>query len=209
MATSGSDPPRRPPEQQAVLDECLRQLDAVWRTARRMTGNEQDAEDLVQETYLKATRSVHRYREGAGVRAWLFRILTNAYIDRYRRSRREPDQVPLAETGGLYDLFLEARGEAREEAPRDLAALGEFLHGHVGDEVRAAVESLPPDFRLVLVLRDVEGLSYREISETLGIPIGTVMSRLFRARRALQSRLAAHARAHGWTGPGTTRRGPT
>lgn len=190
-----------------MLDECLRQLDAVWRTARRMTGNDQDAEDLVQDTFLKATRSVHRYREGAGVRAWLFRILTNAYIDRYRRARREPDVVPLTETGGLVDAFLEARDEPRAEVPRDLAALGEFLRTQVGDEVRAAVEALPPDFRLVLLLRDVEGLSYREIAEALGVPVGTVMSRLFRARRALQARLAAHARAHGWSGPGATRRG--
>jgi RNA polymerase sigma-70 factor (ECF subfamily) len=162
-----------------------------------MTGNDQDAEDLVQDTFLKATRSVHRYREGAGVRAWLFRILTNAYIDRYRRGRREPDVVPLTETGGLVDAFLEARDEPREEVPRDLAALGEFLRTHVGDEVRAAVEALPPDFRLVLLLRDVEGLSYREIAEALGVPVGTVMSRLFRGRKLLQKNLREYAEGQG------------
>ena len=191
----------RSPEQAAVLEDCLRHMDALYRAALRMTRDPVDAEDLVQETYLKATRSVARYREGAGTRAWLFRILTNAYIDRYRQRRRSPEEVQLLEGGGLYDLFLESRDPATlaAAAPWTEGELDEFLKDVVSDEVKAALESLPPAFRLVLILRDVEGFSYREIAEITGVPVGTVMSRLFRARRALQQRLARYARTHGYS----------
>jgi RNA polymerase sigma-70 factor (ECF subfamily) len=177
-------------------------MDALYRAALRMTGNPADAEDLVQDTYLKATRSVDSYHEGAGTRAWLFRILTNAYIDRYRRRLRTPETVELAEERGLYDLFL----ESRDEPGQPLSASGRwsdeeldaFLGKFVGDEVKAALESIPPAFRVVVILRDVEGFSYREIADMLGVPVGTVMSRLFRGRQALQARLAEYARSHGY-----------
>jgi RNA polymerase sigma-70 factor (ECF subfamily) len=183
-------------------------MDAIYRAALRMTGNKADAEDLVQDTYLKATRSVDRYHEGAGTRAWLFRILTNAYIDRYRQRMRAPEMVELTDEPGLYDLFLESRnpfpdpsgGESAVGASWNDAELETFLRTFVGDEVKAAVESLPPAFRLVVILRDIEGFSYREIADMLGVPVGTVMSRLFRARRALQARLAQYARSHGYKG---------
>ncbi|MFN2432336.1 MAG: sigma-70 family RNA polymerase sigma factor [Gemmatimonadota bacterium] len=207
MTRRRSEPGPSSPEHAAVLEECLLHMDALYRSALRMTRNPQDAEDLVQDTYLKATRSVDRYRETAGVRAWLFRILTNAWIDRYRSRRRTPETVELTEEGGLYDLFLEGRGEASAPAPTAGSAadwtdaeLEDFLRKSVGDEVKVAIESLPPGFRLAFLLRDVEGFSYREIAEITGVPIGTVMSRLHRARQALQERLARHARTHGDSG---------
>lgn len=200
MARRSQPPDPRPPEQAAVLDEALGHMDALYRAALRMTRDPVEAEDLVQDTYLKAVRSAGRYREGAGVRAWMFRILTNAYIDRYRRRMRTPETVELTESGGIYDAFLESREERAPDAPWTDAELDVFLWRFVGDEVKAALESLPPAFRLVVILRDVEGFSYREIADILGVPVGTVMSRLFRARRALQERLAAHARSHGFSG---------
>ncbi|MBA2565524.1 MAG: sigma-70 family RNA polymerase sigma factor [Gemmatimonadetes bacterium] len=195
----------RSPEQAAVLQESLRHMDALYRAALRMTRDPVDAEDLVQTTYLKAIRSVASYREEAGMKAWLFRILTNAYIDRYRQQRRTPETVELDEAAepGLYDLFLEG-GNQPEDAGRRIAGgwsereLDEFLRAFVGDEVKSALDELPPTFRLVLILREVEGFSYNEIAEITGVPVGTVMSRLFRARRAVQARLAAYARGHGY-----------
>lgn len=201
MSRRRPDPGPRSPEHAAILEDCLGHMDALYRMALRMTRNPADAEDLVQETYLKATRSVDRYREGAGTRAWLFRILTNAYIDRYRQRMRSPLTVALTEEGGLYDLFLEGRSvEQREDVPWTEPELEEFLKKLVGDEVKEALESLPAPFRLVVILRDVEGFSYREIADMLGVPIGTIMSRLFRARKALQERLARYARSHGYSG---------
>ncbi len=176
-------------------------MDARYRTALRMTRNTADADDLVQETYLKATRSVAQYKESAGTRAWLFRILTNAFIDSYRQRMRSPELVEFTEKGGLYDLFLEQRVVgASPRAPWTEAALDEFLKRFVGDEVKAALDSLPASFRIVVMLREVEGFSYAEIAEILRIPEGTVMSRLFRGRKALQAKLARHARQHGYAG---------
>lgn len=201
MARRRTTPGPRSPEHAAILEECLGHMHPLYRAALRMTRNTADAEDLVQDAYLKATRSVDRYREGSGTRAWMFRILTNAYIDRYRQRMRAPEMVELTEEGGLYDLFLESRPAEEVDAGvwRD-EDLEDFLHKSVGDEVKAALESLPPAFRLVLILRDLEGFSYREIAEMTGVPAGTVMSRLFRARRGLQERLARYARRHGYTG---------
>ena len=204
MSPRRKDTGPRSAEHEAVLEECLLHMDALYRAALRMTGNAADAEDLVQDTYLKATRSVHRYQESAGTRAWLFRILTNTYIDRYRQQLRAPQTVELSDEGGLYDLFLEGRPEEQaEEVPWTDAELDDFLRKFVADDVKAALEALPPAFRLVVILRDVEGFSYREIAEMVGVPVGTVMSRLFRGRKALQERLARYARAHGYSGPRT------
>jgi RNA polymerase sigma-70 factor (ECF subfamily) len=203
MSRRRPDPGPRTPEHAAILEECLGHLDALYRAALRLTRNAADAEDLLQDTYLKATRSVDRYRESAGTRAWLFRILTNSFIDRYRQRRRTPETVEFTEGGSLYDLFLAQRGEeAVAPAPWNDEELDEFLKNVVGDEVKAALESLPPSFRLVVILRDVEGFSYREIAEIVGVPVGTVMSRLFRGRKALQEQLARYARTHGYPGPG-------
>ncbi|HKY59592.1 MAG TPA: sigma-70 family RNA polymerase sigma factor [Gemmatimonadota bacterium] len=182
-----------------MQEECVSHLDALFGAALRMTGDRQDAEDLVQDTYVKAIRNLHRYREGGSCKAWLFRILTNAYIDRYRKARRSPIPVELDEEGrtGLYDRLLDAPGE--DAAPAlELADLNDFLDRFVGDEVKRSVEGLPEIFRTVIVLRDMEGFSYQEIADILEIPIGTVMSRLFRGRRLLQESLRDYAVRQGY-----------
>lgn len=168
-------------------------LDALFGAALRMTGDRQDAEDLVQDTYSKAIRNLHRYREGGSCKAWLFRILTNTYIDRYRKARRSPVPVELDEEGrtGLYDRLLDAPEEA---APAfDVADLDEFLGRFVGDEIKRAMDGLPEIFRTAIALRDLEGFSYQEIADMLEIPIGTVMSRLFRGRQLLKEALRDYA----------------
>ena len=179
-----------------LRDECLTHVDALYGAALRMTGNRQDAEDLVQETYLKAVRDLDRQREIASIRGWLFRILTNTYIDRYRKARRSPTEVPFEDEGpfdraaGLDDHpGLDAEALLRD--PREIEA---FLVRFVSDDVKAAVDELPETFRIAVVLRDLLGLSYKEMSEQLSVPIGTVMSRLFRGRRMIQEHLREHAR---------------
>ena len=186
-------------QQRALREQCLGHLDGLYGAALRMTGNRQDAEDLVQETYLKAVRNLHRYRDDGTCKAWLFRILTNTYIDRYRKSRRSPTPVELEEEGttGLYDQMIGSDEEAGMPSP-DLQDLDEFLERFVSDEVKQAFDELPEIFRTAIALRDIEGFSYQEIAEMLEIPIGTVMSRLYRGRRILQDGLRAYAERRGY-----------
>lgn len=166
--------------------EALEQIDALYRTALRMTRNAADAEDLVQETYLRAFRSLHQFTEGTNLRAWLFRILTNAYINDYRRRQRRPSSASLddIEEFYLYDHLVDSGVQPGVERPEDVV-LGRLSV----DSVIQAIEALPEEFRQVVLLADVEGFSYREIASIVDIPIGTVMSRLYRARRRLQREL--------------------
>lgn len=179
-----------------LRDECLTHVDALYGAALRMTGNRQDAEDLVQETYLKAVRGLDRHREIASIRGWLFRILTNTYIDRYRKARRSPSEVPF-EDEGPFDRAAELDDSAGLDAEallRDPREIEAFLVRFVSDDMKAAVDELPEPFRLAVVLRDLLGFSYKEMSEQLSVPIGTVMSRLFRGRRMIQEHLREHTR---------------
>ncbi len=193
------DPRPTPSQRKALREECLSHLDALYGAALRMTTNHQDAEDLVQETYLKAIRNLHRYRDDGTCKAWLFRILTNTYIDGYRKARRSPIPVELEEDGttGLYDRMVEATGDARDPPP-DPQDLDDFLGRFVTDEVKRAMDGLPEIFRTAIALRDIEGFSYQEIADMLQIPIGTVMSRLFRGRRLLQDALREYAIREGY-----------
>ncbi|MGH7563376.1 MAG: sigma-70 family RNA polymerase sigma factor [Gemmatimonadota bacterium] len=193
------DPSPSPGQRKALREECLSHLDALYGTALRMTANPQDAEDLVQETFLKAIKNLHRYRDGGSCKAWLFRILTNTYIDRYRKARRSPIPVELDEEGttGLYDRMVDTPGEAGPP-PLDLQGLDDFLGRFVADEVKQALDGLPEIFRSAIALRDIEGFSYQEIADMLEIPIGTVMSRLFRGRRLLQDALREYAVGEGY-----------
>ncbi|NQY58262.1 MAG: sigma-70 family RNA polymerase sigma factor [Ilumatobacteraceae bacterium] len=162
----------------------------LYSAALRMTRNRADAEDLVQETYLKGYRSFHTFTEGTNLRAWLFRILTNTYINTYRAKQRRPDESDLDDVEDLYlykridTLAGPAIGRSAEESLMTLLP---------DTEVKDALESLPDNFRLPVVLADVEGFSYKEIADMLDIPIGTVMSRLHRGRKQMQKALHNYA----------------
>jgi RNA polymerase sigma-70 factor (ECF subfamily) len=156
----------------------------LYSAALRMTRNTADAEDVVQETYLKAYRAYGTFQEGTNLKAWLYRILTNTYINKYRKKQRRPSEVELGE---LQDLYLYKRLGEQSGASR--SAEEEMLDQFVDGDITEAIESLPENFRLPVLYADVEGFSYKEIAEILDIPIGTVMSRLHRGRKSLQRKL--------------------
>jgi len=166
----------------------------LYSAALRMTRNPADAEDIVQETFLKAYRAYDSFKAGTNLKAWLYRILTNTYINRYRKAQRRPSEVELGE---LQDLYLFKRLGEQSGASR--SAEVEVLDSFVDTDVIEALESLPDNFRMPVLLADVEGFSYKEIAEMLDIPIGTVMSRLHRGRKALQKKLWHVAEERGIT----------
>jgi RNA polymerase sigma-70 factor, ECF subfamily len=168
-------------------------LDGLYRSARRLTRDQTAAEDLVQEAMLKAWRSFHTFQEGTNIRAWLHRILMNAFFDAYRKKTREPELVDQEDVGEFYLYDKTREGAALSQAGNPEV---EVLDHVLDAEVRQALESLPPQFRAAIILADVEGFTYNEIAEILGIPIGTVMSRLSRGRHLLQRRLWDYARQH-------------
>lgn len=167
-------------------------LDGLYGAALRLTRNRADAEDLLQETLLKAWRSFHTFEEGTNARAWLFRILMNAHIDRYRKTAREPETTDVEDVGDFY-LYSKVQ---ESELLRRVGDPEKLLERVMEHEVREALESLPDHFRSVVILADLQGFSYREIADILGIPMGTVMSRLFRGRRLLQRKLWDYVRSH-------------
>jgi RNA polymerase sigma-70 factor, ECF subfamily len=173
--------------------EALRHLDALYRTALRMTRSEADAEDLVQETYIRAFRFRDQFTLGTNMKAWLFRILTNTFINTYRRKSAQPEVTDLegVDEFSLYRRMANDRAASSSPDPE-----AELLNSVVDTEVTDALEALPEKFRTTVLL-DVEGFSYKEIAEMLGIPIGTVMSRLHRGRKFLQKRLYELARERG------------
>ncbi|MBI3005124.1 MAG: sigma-70 family RNA polymerase sigma factor [Ignavibacteriales bacterium] len=170
--------------------EALPHMDVLYNFALRTTGNEDDARDLLQETYLKAYRFWDKYEKGTNIRAWLFRIMKNSYINRYRKETREPDTVDYADVENFYDSI---RAESTDT--NDLQE--KLFGGLLGDEVTSALKSLPEDFRTVVILCDIEGLTYEEIAEFIDRPIGTVRSRLHRGRKLLQGRLFEYAKQRG------------
>ena len=183
-------------EQADFADAAMQYAPQLYSGALRMTRNQADAEDLVQDTYLRAYRSFHTFQEGTNLRAWLFRIMTNAYINRYRAKQRRPQETDLAD---VEDLYLYRRLGSMESAAASLSAEDEFLDQFTDDEVKQALEALPENFRLPVLLADVEGFAYKEIAEMLEIPIGTVMSRLHRGRKAMHKALYDYAEARGLT----------
>ncbi len=170
----------------------------LYAAALRMTRNQSDAEDLVQETFLRGFRSFHTYTEGTNLRAWLFRILTNLFINSYRAKQRRPIETDLAD---VEDLYLYRRLGSFEAAAASLSAEDQFMDLFSDTEVKTALEDLPENFRLPVLLADVEGFAYKEIAEMLDIPVGTVMSRLHRGRKAMQRALYEYAEQRGLTGP--------
>jgi RNA polymerase sigma-70 factor (ECF subfamily) len=171
--------------------EALPHLDALYRVALRLTADPSQAEDLVQDTMLKAYRSWHQYRPGTNAKGWLLTILRNTFINDYRRRKLEPVAMDL-EAVEPYAIFRSVEVDDPE---------GNFFSKIVDEKVTEAVDALPPDFREVLVLSDIEGMRYAEIAETIGVPVGTVKSRLFRARRLLQAALYEHAVEMGYIKP--------
>ena len=171
-------------------------MPALYSAALRMTRNPSDAEDLVQETYLKAYRGFGGFQEGTNLRAWLYRILTNTFINTYRAKKRRPEESELDEG---EDLYLYRRLGGLEAAAASRSAEDELMDMFTDAEVKEAIEALPEQFRLAVLLADVEGFSYKEISEILDTPIGTVMSRLHRGRKSLQKRLYDYAAQRGLT----------
>jgi RNA polymerase sigma-70 factor, ECF subfamily len=171
-------------------DQAMDYMGSLYSAALRMTRNPADAEDLVQETYLKAYRAYGSFQEGTNLKSWLYKILTNTFINSYRSKRRRPTETELDD---VEDLYLYHRLGGLEAAAAGRSAEDLVLDRFSEAEVKAAVEALPEPFRLAVLLSDVEGFSYREIAEILDVPIGTVMSRLHRGRKALQKALSSFA----------------
>ncbi|MGH9105680.1 MAG: sigma-70 family RNA polymerase sigma factor [Acidimicrobiales bacterium] len=174
-------------------EQAMPHMGSLYSAALRMTRNPADAEDLVQETYLKAYRAFGSFREGTNLKSWLYKILTNTFINIYRSRRRRPLETDLDD---VEELYLYRRLGGMEAASIGRSAEDLVLDRFSEADVKTAVESLPEPFRLAVVLADVEGFSYKEIAEILDIPIGTVMSRLHRGRRALQKVLLSFAEEH-------------
>jgi RNA polymerase sigma-70 factor, ECF subfamily len=176
---------------QGVID----QLDSLYRTALRLTRNTQEAEDLVQETMLKAFRFSSQYKPGTNLRAWLFRILNTSAINRYRKLATHPNpaSLPEGEEFYLYNRIRDLSGHELTTAAED-----EVLSHYLDEDVYRALSELPINFRMPVILADIEGMTYKEIAETLQIPIGTVMSRISRARRQLQQSLWNYAKEKGY-----------
>jgi RNA polymerase sigma-70 factor (ECF subfamily) len=172
--------------------DVLPLLDSLYGAALRMTRNPADAEDLLQDTYLRAYRGFAGFKEGTNLKAWLYRILTNSFINTYRKKQREPQMVEGPDDVEEWYLYDRLGGRSVEESAED-----EVLDRMPDEDVKRALESLPENFRLPVLLADVEGFSYKEIAEIMDTPIGTVMSRLHRGRKALERALWETARERG------------
>jgi len=174
------------------LTECMSHMDALYGVACRLTRNPTEAEDLVQDALVKAMRARDQFQAGTNLKAWLFRILTNTFINKYRRGGLERSVLEGPDADPLADGWVSASTMRQLRDPEQIALLP-IVEG----EVRKALDALPPEFRLAVVLCDVEEFSYEEIADIMGCPIGTVMSRLHRGRKLLQKSLYQHALAMG------------
>lgn len=171
--------------------EALPHTELLYNYALRMTNNSADADDLLQETFLKAFRFWDKYEQGTNIRAWLFRIMKNSFINRYRKETKEPATVEYAEVEPYYTSVKDDAADAND--------LQQTVYGNLlDDDVAAAVAALPEDFRTVVILCDIEGLTYEEIADFVDVPLGTVRSRLHRGRKLLRDRLLTYGRKKGY-----------
>jgi RNA polymerase sigma-70 factor, ECF subfamily len=178
-------------KQQDFEDEMLPHLDAIYNFALRLTTDPNDAEDLVQDTIVKAFRFFNSYEKGTNAKAWLFRILKNSYINNYRKKSKQPQQVDYDEVSTFYETV---RSEQSNTTDMEEMMYGQLLD----DDVTRALEQLPEDFRTVVLLCDVEGFTYEEIANMLDVPIGTIRSRLHRGRNLLRVQLMDYAEKRGY-----------
>jgi len=172
-------------------EELFPHMDALKTFAYHLSYNEEDANDLVQETYMKAHRFIEKYDQGTNAKAWLFKILKNAYINEYRKKSKRPQKVD-------FEDIVSYQNSDSASSSKYLDLRQEIFENMMGDEVTIAINSLPIDFRTVILLCDIEGFTYEEISKIIDVPIGTVRSRLFRARNMLKEKLKAYAEKMGY-----------
>jgi RNA polymerase sigma-70 factor (ECF subfamily) len=189
--------PQQSAKQRSAFEkDALPHLDALYGMAVRLTGNERDAEDLVQDTMVKAFRFFHRFQPGSNIKAWLFKVLVNTFYNTVRKHKNvQRLHAEAGEMDGHLDLFLASATTAGRRAEDEL------LDRLAAEEIRSAMEELPDEFRLAVILSDVHDFTYKEISEIIGCPVGTVMSRLHRGRRLLQRRLYEYAVEQGYIEP--------
>jgi RNA polymerase sigma-70 factor (ECF subfamily) len=178
-------------KQEDFEEEIIPHLDAMYNFALRLTSDPSDAEDLVQDTIVKAFRFFSSYEKGTNAKAWLFRILKNSYINNYRKKSKQPNQVDYDEVSTFYETIRAERtdtSDLEDKMFRDL----------IDDDISNALEELPEDFRTVVLLCDVEGFTYEEIANMLDVPIGTIRSRLHRGRNLLKAQLMEYAKKRGY-----------
>ena len=168
-------------------------VDSLYNTAFRMARNAEDAEDLVQESYLKAYKYYDKFQEGTNFKAWLFKILKNTFINNYRRRQQRPPQSDFAEIEESFETQVSDEVKRRIKSPEE-----ELLEDVLDEDVQRALDELPSDYRMAVLLADLEGFSYKEIAEILELPVGTVMSRLYRGRKLLEASMLRYARDHGY-----------
>ncbi|MDZ7772520.1 MAG: sigma-70 family RNA polymerase sigma factor [Balneolaceae bacterium] len=178
-------------KQEDFEDEIIPHLDAMYNFALRLTSDPNDAEDLVQDTIVKAFRFFSSYEKGTNAKAWLFRILKNSYINNYRKKSKQPNQVDYDEVSTFYETIRAERTDTSDLEDRMFREL-------IDDDISNALEELPEDFRTVVLLCDVEGFTYEEIANMLDVPIGTIRSRLHRGRNLLKAQLMEYAEKRGY-----------
>ncbi len=168
-------------------------VDSLYSTAYRMTRNSEDAEDLVQETYMKAYKYYDKFQEGTNFKAWLFKILKNTFINAYRKKQQKPLENDFAEIEDAFESQVSDQATGLLKSPEE-----RLLENVLDEHIQRALESLPEDFRVAVLLADLEDFSYKEIAEILNVPVGTVMSRLYRGRRLLEAAMLTYAKDHGY-----------